>query len=75
MFGDEVEPSRRVFRGPRMAFLVLGRSLLSDPGGAEAGDRVFDVGMGRVIGTSGETRLRIVVIAGTSDIITAHLLH
>jgi hypothetical protein len=41
-------------------------------GVVQGGYRVFDVNMGRVIGTAGETNLRIVVRNGTSDVITAY---
>ena len=35
------------------------------------GNRVFDIPMGKVVGTNGETFIRIVVKDGTSEIITA----
>ena len=36
------------------------------------GNRVFDIPMGRVVGTGGETRIRIVVRDGTTNVITAY---
>jgi hypothetical protein len=35
------------------------------------GNRVFEIDMGRVIGTAGETRIRMVVRDGTNNVITA----
>jgi hypothetical protein len=35
------------------------------------GYRAFDIPIGRVIGTRGETRIRIIVKDGTTNIITA----
>jgi hypothetical protein len=36
------------------------------------GNRVFDIDMGRAIGTGGETHIRIVVRNGTNNVITAY---
>ncbi|HJV73491.1 MAG TPA: RHS repeat-associated core domain-containing protein [Noviherbaspirillum sp.] len=38
------------------------------------GNRVFDIQMGKVIGTKGETTIRIVVKDGTTEVITAYPL-
>lgn len=47
------------------AWLMKGNPLANDPG-------AYIVPMGRVVGTNGETAIRIVVKPGTSEVITAY---
>ena len=44
---------------------MRGNSLANDPG-------AYVIDLGRVIGTNGETTIKIIVIPGTSEIITAY---
>lgn len=70
---DSTKPVHSVFNVARNkvlgvvdeAWSMRGSPLTTDPG-------AFVVPMGRVVGTQGETAVKIIVRPGTSEIITAH---
>ncbi|SFJ33528.1 TonB-dependent receptor [Planctomicrobium piriforme] len=70
------DPSKSLFNVDRTKLVGLldeawakkGTPLPKDPG-------VYIIDMGRVVGTKGETRIRLVVIPGTSEVITAYPIH
>ncbi len=72
---NSLKPLHTIFDVPRNKLVALldeawtlgGTSVLQPNG-----NRVFDIALGRIIGTAGETRIRIVLKNGTLNIITAY---
>jgi hypothetical protein len=68
------KPTHSVFSVPEFEILDLIDEAWNKRGNPEVNLKpdTYIVDMGKVVGTKGQTKIKIIVTAGTSDIITAH---